>query len=66
MVEIGDTLRIDYMEGEPQYGGKVGTVEFIDGIGQIHGTWGGCAVVPNIDSYTILKKRDEQCSEQNE
>ncbi len=59
MVEIGDTLRIDYMEGEPQYSGKVGTVEFIDGIGQIHGTWGGCAVVPNIDSYTIIKKKDE-------
>lgn len=66
MVEIGDTLRIDYMEGEPQYSGKVGTVEFIDGIGQIHGTWGGCAVVPSIDSYTILKKRDEECSTQNE
>lgn len=66
MVEVGDTIKIDYMEGEPQYGGKVGTVEFIDDMGQIHGTFGGCAVIPSVDSYTILKKRDEQCSTQNE
>ena len=56
MVGIGDTLRVDYMEGEPQYSGCVGTVEFIDGIGQIHGTWSGCALIPEIDSFTILKK----------
>ena len=66
MVEIGDTLRIDYMEGEPQYSGKVGTVEFIDGIGQIHGTFGGCAIIPCTDSFTIIKKKDEKCSTQNE
>ena len=66
MVEIGDTLRIDYMEGEPQYSGKVGTVEFIDGIGQIHGTFGGCAIIPGTDSFTIIKKKDEKCSTQNE
>ena len=66
MVEIGDTLRIDYMEGEPQYSGKIGTVELIDDMGQIHGTWSGCAVIPSVDLYTILKKRDEQCSTQNE
>ena len=57
MAEMGDTIRIDYMEGEPQYGGKVGEIEFIDGIGQLHGSWGGLAVVPGVDSFTILKKR---------
>ena len=58
-VEIGDTIRIDYMEGESDYNGRTGIVKFIDDIGQIHGDWGGCAVVPNIDSFTILKKRDK-------
>ena len=56
MVEIGDTLRIDYMEGEPQYGGKVGTVEFIDDAGQIHTSCGGCALIPGLDKFTIIKK----------
>lgn len=59
MVEIGDTIRIDYMEGEPVYIGCEGVVEFIDGMGQIHGTWGGCALIPGTDSFTVIKKKDE-------
>lgn len=39
----GDTIRIIEMVGEPRYSGKIGTVEHVDDIGQIHGTWGGCA-----------------------
>ena len=42
----GDTIRIIEMVGEPRYSGKIGTVEHIDDIGQIHGTWGGCAIQP--------------------
>lgn len=53
--QIGDTLRIVEMKGEPQYAGKVGTVEFIDSIGQIHGTWGGLAIQPEHDKYEILQ-----------
>lgn len=59
MVEIGDMIRIDYMEGEPDYTGCKGTVVFIDDAGQIHGTFGGCAVIPGTDSFTIIKKKDE-------
>ena len=59
MAKVGDMIKILYMEGEPQYTGKTGTIEFIDGIGQLHGDWGGLAVVPNVDSYTIIKKKDE-------
>ena len=59
MVEIGDVIRIDYMEGESDYWGRTGTVEFIDDMGQIHGDWGGCAVLPDLDSFTIIKKKDE-------
>jgi hypothetical protein len=52
---VGDTVRIINMEGEPQYTGKIGTVELIDDIGQIHGSWGGCAIQPERDSYEILR-----------
>ena len=38
--KIGDTIRIIEMKGEPKYSGKIGTVEHVDDIGQIHGTWG--------------------------
>jgi len=59
MVEIGDTIRIDYMEGESDYTGREGIVKSIDDAGQIHGTFGGCAVIPGTDSFTVIKKRDE-------
>lgn len=56
MVKIGDKIRIDNMDGEPQYTGREGTVEVIDDAGQIHGTWGGCAVIPKVDSFTVIKR----------
>ena len=30
------------------YNGRSGAVEHIDAIGQIHGTWGGLAVIPGV------------------
>ena len=51
----GDTIRIIEMKGEPRYTGKIGTVEHVDSIGQIHGTWGGCAIPPGRDTYEILQ-----------
>jgi len=60
MVKVGDTIRIDYMDNEPQYTGKVGVVEKITkdcyGEMRLEGTWGGCAIYPSIDSYTILNE----------
>ena len=53
-VKIGDKIKIINMEGEPQYTDRVGVVTHIDDVGQIHGTWGGCAIVPEIDTYIIL------------
>ena len=55
-IKIGDRIRIIEMKGEPQYTGKEGTVTSIDGIGQVHGTWGGCAVIPKYDTYEIIEK----------
>ena len=56
MVKKGDKIRIIEMEGEPQYSGKEGYVMFIDGIGQIHGTWGGCALIPQEDKFEIINR----------
>lgn len=55
MVKVGDKIKIIYMDGEPQYSGKVGVVTHIDAIGQIHGTWGGCAIIPENDSFIVIE-----------
>ena len=51
MIKVGDKIKIIFMDGEPEYLGKVGIVEYIDDIGQIHGTWGGCALIPGVDRF---------------
>lgn len=48
---IGTKVHIIKMDGEPEYEGKEGVVQHIDSIGQIHGTWGGCALIPFIDKF---------------
>ena len=42
------------MNHEPDYTGRVGTVTHIDDAGQIHGTWGGCAIIPEADEYEVI------------
>ena len=54
MVKVGDKIRIIYMSGEPQYTDKEGIVEYIDDAEQIHGTWGGCALIPGEDEWEII------------
>lgn len=60
MVKVGDKIRIVYMNGEPQYSGRVGIVEHIDDIGQIHGSWGGCALIPGVDQYELIEEKNEK------
>ena len=57
-VKIGDLIKVIKMEGEPDYSNRVGTVTAIDGIGQLHGTWGGLAIIPEKDTYQILKENN--------
>jgi hypothetical protein len=52
---IGKRIRIDYMEGEPQYADKIGIVKSVDDMGQLHGTWGGLAVIPDRDSFSVIQ-----------
>ena len=61
-VQIGDIIRIIRMEDAggrdtqaAGYAGRSGTVEFIDSIGQLHGTWGGLAIIPEVDEFEIVQ-----------
>lgn len=55
MAKVGDRIRIIHLNGEEgRYDGREGIVEYIDSIGQLHGTWGGLAVIPEYDEYKVL------------
>ena len=51
---VGRTIEKIVMKGEPNYSGRIGTIELIDDMGQLHGSWGGCAVILGEDSYRII------------
>ena len=57
--EVGDTIQIIEMLGEPNYSGKSGVIRTIDSMGQLHGTWGGLAVIPEEDVFRIIKKEKD-------
>lgn len=54
---VGDRIRIIELNDpyDNTYPGRTGTVEHIDSMGQLHGTWGGLAVIPEADLYEIIK-----------
>lgn len=54
-VKVGDKILIQAMQDEPRYENISGVVTHIDDMGQIHGTWGGCALLPDIDEFKIIK-----------
>jgi len=51
-------IRMDDNNGQDwqarEYNGREGVVEFVDSAGQLHGTWGGLAVNPEIDKYEVI------------
>ena len=53
---IGKEIEIINMEGEPPYTGSRGFVREIDSLGQLHGTWGGCSLIPEKDLWKIIKQ----------
>mgnify|MGYP003522169400 CR=1 FL=1 len=55
-IKIGDTIKIIKMEGEPRYKDREGVVTHIDDAGQIHGTWGGCAIIQGLDTFKVISK----------
>lgn len=55
-IEIGMKIKIIHLEGENEvYDGREGVAEHIDSIGQLWGTWGGLAIIPDVDDFEILK-----------
>lgn len=49
---VGDKVHIDEMNDPyADYDGREGTIELIDDLGQLHGTWGGCALIVGVDSF---------------
>lgn len=52
---IGKEIEIINMEEEPSYSGKKGTCVCVDDVGTLHGTWGGCGLIPGVDSFRTIK-----------
>lgn len=52
--KIGDKIRIIYMSDEPRYCGREGIIKSIDDAGQLHGTWGGLALIPYEDEFEVI------------
>lgn len=53
MIKVGDKNRILYMNGEPQYRGRAGTVKHIVDIGQIHGNRGEPVLI-SADDFDVV------------
>ena len=57
-VKLGDRIKIIHLDDPyalDTYNGKEGVVTLIDDAGQLHGTWGGLAVIPEEDEFTVIE-----------
>ncbi len=54
MYKIGDKIRIIDMKGEDHYNGREGVIEYIDGLDQLHGTWGDLAIITEEDLIEVI------------
>ena len=61
--KVGGRIRIVRMDGEPEYSGREGVIEHVSPayepagiLEQLHGTWGGLAVQPSIDTIEIIQQ----------
>ena len=63
MGKITPGMRIRIIEMQDRYAdytGKEGIVTLIDDANQLHGTWGGLAVIPELDEFIVLTPYDEE------
>ena len=61
MYKIGDKIRIIDMKGEDHYNDREGVIEYVDGINQLHGTWGDLAIIPEEDFIEVIKTEMAEC-----
>ena len=54
--KIGMKIKIIEMKDEPNYTNKIGIIKHIDDLGQLHGTWGSLAIIPEVDKIEIIKE----------
>ena len=47
-------IHIIEMKDESQYNDTSGIITLIDDMGYLHGTWGGCSVNPEEDTFEIM------------
>jgi len=59
-IKVGKHIKIIDMVGEPTYKGKVGRITDIDDAGQLHGTWGGLAIIPDQDKFELVTVFDSE------
>lgn len=60
--KVGDRIRIIKMDDPygTYYNGREGVIWHIDDMGQLHGTWGGLAVIPGVDEFTVIKEAEDE------
>jgi hypothetical protein len=52
---IGKEIHIIHLKDEgPDYDDRFGQVEYVDDEGQLHGSWGGLAVIPEEDDFVVI------------
>jgi len=61
MAKVGDIIKITKLDDpyDPTYPGRVGKITYIDSMGHLHGTWGGLAIIPTVDEFTIIRSTNE-------
>ena len=55
-VKPGTRIKITKLEDpfDDSYPGREGEIKYIDDAGQLHGTWGFLAVIPESDEFIVL------------
>ena len=55
--KIGQMIHINHLRDENnEYDNREGVIEYIDSMNQLHGTWGGLAIIPEADDFEVMKK----------
>ena len=56
MYKVGDKIKIIQLDDKygAHYAGREGVITVIDDMGQLHGTWGGLALIPSLDKIVKI------------